>query len=203
MQCDGQKPKCQQCQKSSRICAGYERDRYFKNLSALDRENLLARAQPTVSLTEPSWIRSETEDFDPTNGQLQVQIQIGKALTQDWTPRGLIPTSSFTINQLFGRFIELYIPRITTTTRGIQINPSWWQVVLDMVGRHQSLDLAVAALSMVGLGLNYHDDTMRMEGIKTYGRALDGMQRMLSSAGLLCQEETLATSLAMSKFEVC
>ncbi|KEF58536.1 uncharacterized protein A1O9_06462 [Exophiala aquamarina CBS 119918] len=71
-----------------------------------------------------------------------------------------------------------------------------------MAGRYESLDQAVAALSMVGLGLNYQDQRLRLEGIKTYGRALDGMKQIIGRGGLLYQEQTLATSLVMLKFEL-
>jgi hypothetical protein len=55
---------------------------------------------------------------------------------------------------------------------------------------------------MVRLGRMDNDEKLKQEGISVYGKALEVMREMLSSNGLLYKEQTLASCLTMSIFEV-
>jgi hypothetical protein len=226
MKCDGQKPECGQCRKSCRVCSGYERDLHFKNLSALDHDSLLARAQPLVSRTAASVVRpklKEVEDVhEPNDDQLSAielsshtvpLIDSGDKVVYEVdqltalppsslveAPNGLALRDTSIVNMLFSRFMDEYVPLYAPNPHSLL---SWLQVILDIPAHYESVDLAVAALSMVRLGRTYHDDILRMRGMNVYVRALRSMQKLLVDDRSLYNEQTLATSMTMSVFEVC
>ena len=189
-ECDGERPSCGQCKKGKRECGGYQRDRYFKNLSALDRDTLLARAQPLAPLTEPSAIIYSTpvpiyshtpvnkdQDLVPPRSELQR------------LPEEALGSNNF--SELFYYFVSHYFPR-----------DDWVQSLVPLQGTNPSLDLAMSALSMVRLGRLNHDESLRRKGLANYGKALEGMRDILESGEMWCEEQTLASAMVFLVFEV-
>ncbi|KAK5211638.1 hypothetical protein LTR41_003099 [Exophiala xenobiotica] len=189
IKCDGEKPSCGQCKRGKRECGGYQRDRHFKNLSALDRDTLLARAQPLAPLTEPSAIIYSTpspfsshtpvnkdQDLVPPRTELQQLQQEGQESTN--------------LSELFYHLVSHYFPR-----------DDWVQFLVPLQGTNFSLDLAMSALSMVRLGRLNHDETLRRQGLANYGKALEGMYDILESGEMWC-EQTLASCMVFLIFEV-
>ncbi|KAK5233737.1 ccr4 associated factor [Exophiala xenobiotica] len=165
IKCDGEKPSCGQCKRGKRECGGYQRDRHFKNLSALDRDTLLARAQPLAPLTEPSAIIYSTpspfsshtpvnkdQDLVPPRTELQQLQQEGQESTN--------------LSELFYHLVSHYFPR-----------DDWVQFLVPLQGTNFSLDLAMSALSMVRLGRLNHDETLRRQGLANYGKALEATRK--------------------------
>ncbi|CZR61803.1 uncharacterized protein PAC_11700 [Phialocephala subalpina] len=170
VKCDGERPSCGQCRKGKRVCGGYQRDRHFKNLSALDHDTLLARTQPLAPITQPSAIIYS-----------DVVGEEGKRESQEQTPQ-----EQPNIEALF-----FYLPPV-----------SWLQALAPLQGTNSSFDIAMSALSMVRLGRQSGNETLRREGLANYGKALEGLQKVLSNGKLVFQEQTLAASMTLSIFEV-
>lgn len=189
-ECDGERPSCGQCRKGKRECGGYQRDRYFKNLSALDHDTLLARAQPLAPLTEPSAIIYSTP----------IPIDSHKPVNKDQdlvSPRSDLQQlqeeaqESSNLSELFHYFVSHYFPR-----------NDWVQSLVPLQGTNPSLDLAMSALSMVRLGRLNHDESLRRKGLANYGKALEGMRDILESGEMWCEEQTLASAMVFLIFEV-
>ncbi|KIV96571.1 hypothetical protein PV10_00419 [Exophiala mesophila] len=195
--CDGDRPSCARCTKSNRICGGYQRERHFKNLSALDRDTLLTRTQPLASLTDLLAINtgsdyslttcstSEEDGTPNSNRQMLPSIR---------PPR---PPDSFV------SFINNYIPREEGNLHiEHRSQVSWLQAIDPSQEYGASLDLAISALSLVSLGRKHGDVELRREGRASYGRALRQLQDILSQNRLLFEEQTLASCMALYTFEL-
>lgn len=170
MKCDGERPSCGQYTKGKRVYGGYQRDRYFKNLSALDHETLLARIQPLAPITQPSAIIYSGVRAEEQTNQNQEQIS---------------PDPS-SLSDLF-----FYLPPV-----------SWLEALSPLQGRNSSFNVAMSALSMVYLGRQSNNETLHCEGLAKYGKALKGLQKVLSNGELVFEEQNLAATMTLSIFEV-
>lgn len=187
MQCDQGRPFCGQCTKSDRQCTGYQRNRHFKNLSALDRDTLIVRKQPLNPITEPSCI-----DYSHSEPH---SMQVNRDLAQ---PENV----STNLPQLFERFLSYYIPQVGKAKQDAPVH--WLQTVQSTgnPGNNTPLPLAITALSLVQIGRKYQNVELQKEGMAVYGQALEGIQAILSSDDLIFEEQTLASCMTLLVFEV-
>jgi hypothetical protein len=197
LQCDRRGIPCGPCLKSRKVCTGYTRDRLFKNLSALDRDSLLSRSQPLVPITEPLVLRHGSEDSSSSRCSNPESLTYTPPSAREIDPE----PRSFTF--LFARFMNEYIPTKSEGKAATSEPPvTWLQALPQLQANYPSLNTAIAALSMVRLGRMDNDEKLKQGGISVYSKALEGMQEMLSGNDLLYKEQTLASCLTMSIFEV-
>ncbi|KIW09949.1 hypothetical protein PV08_11725 [Exophiala spinifera] len=110
---------------------------------------------------------------------------------------------SLDLSDVFVRFLDNYIPRdqpLVPTGHRPQL--SWLQAITPPRANDASLDSAILALSLVCLGRKHGDERLRREGTANYGRALHRLQDILSRGNLLFEEQTLASCMALSTFEL-
>ncbi|KIW73486.1 hypothetical protein PV04_01600 [Phialophora macrospora] len=195
--CDGSRPSCARCTKGNRVCGGYQRERHFKNLSALDRDTLLTRTQPLTSLTDLRTINTRSaDDVTPCTTPDTDDSATSKSQKLQCTRHAL--SSSEFVN-----FLDNYIPRQHAELQnGHSVQFSWLQAIDPSQGNGVSLDLAIMALSLVCLGRKHGDESLRREGTANYGRALHRLQDILSHHSLLLEEQTLASCIALCTFEL-
>ena len=186
--------------KSNRICTGYQRDRQFRNLSASNHDTLLSRSQPVSACIESLPLKCSKDNLRPTS--------VKEEQTPDQDSRGIVQAPdrvlhrSLALFQLFACFMNDYVPKSKTRFGQSNIVTSWMQILPNMLKWTAPLHLAIIALSMVRLGRRYKDKTLHTKGHAVYGHALRRMQIMLSNQDLLYQEQTLASCMTMSVFEV-
>lgn len=154
---------------------------------------MLARAQPLVPITKPSVITYESPTSDSINSLEKVEDLniVSEALTTN---------GSIKLSGLFFCFLHQYVPKETAEEGDSPA--SWLQVIPRMQGKNRSLELAATALSLVVLGRKNGNIKVINEGLDNYGKALEGLQQMLSSPDRMYEEHTLASCMAMSLFEV-
>ena len=194
MQCDQGRPSCGQCTTSKRRCTGYQRNRHFKNLSALDRDTLILRKQPLTPITEPSFVAYDHSELHLQQGARNVKTK-SSILEQS-------ESVSTSLSQLFEHFLLDYIPQ---GGKDKQESPvSWLQTVQNTgnLGNNTSLPLAIKALSLVRLGRKHQNVELQNEAMAVYGQALEGIQAILSSDDLIFEEQTLASCMTLLVFEV-
>ena len=194
MQCDQGRPACGECTKSKRQCTGYQRNRHFKNLSALDRDTLIVRKQPLNPITEPSFIDYDHSELHLQQGARNVKTKLS-VLEQS-------ESVSTSLSQLFEHFLSDYIPQGAKAKQGPPV--SWLQTVQNTgnLGNNTSLPLAITALSLVRLGRKHQNMELQNEGMAVYGQALEGIRAILSSEDLIFDEQTLASCMTLLVFEV-
>lgn len=196
IQCDQGIPSCGQCAKSKRQCTGYQRNRHFKNLSALDRDTLIVRKQPLNPITEPSFI-----EYD--HSKLHLRQGVRRDVKTKSPNLGQWEIASTSLTELFNHFLSGYIPRGGKATQDPPV--SWLQTVQNTgnLGNNTPLTLAITALSLVQLGKKHRNVELQNEGMAVYGQALGGIQAILSSSdGLVFEEQTLASCMTLLVFEV-
>jgi hypothetical protein len=188
--CDGQRPACGQCRKGKRECGGYQRDRHFKNLSALDHTTLLARAQPLTSLTEPSAIIYSRPTSEESGTPVSKDADLVRSTSELRLSQQEVKDNT-NVPELFRYFVSHYFPR-----------NDWVQSLVPLQGTDPCLDLAMSALSMARLGRLNHDERLRRKGLANYGKALEGIHKTLESREMWCEEQTLASCMVFLMFEV-
>ncbi len=108
------------------------------------------------------------------------------------------------LSELFLYFVDNYVPRESPRELDAAAIPvSWLQSLPLLQGTTPSLDLALSALSMVRLGRQRSDEALRRQGLSNYGKALEGIQNILANGESVFEEQTLASCMTLSIFEVC
>jgi hypothetical protein len=190
-QCDGQKPVCDRCTKGGHVCYGYDRKVQFRHLSALDHDNLLARSQPQTSLTELSRLlygpfaplksTSDSDGHSPAEGLESVNRNV------------------FSGSRSLASFPFGHDPDGPTSSPD---SISWIQAVASWRGKYASLNLAMSALSMICLSRTGGDERHQSEGAVKYGQVLRDLQDTLAIDSLALEEQTLASCMTLTIFEV-
>jgi hypothetical protein len=171
------------------VCYGYDRKVQFRHLSALDHDNLLARSQPQTSLTELSRLlygpfaplKSTSGDGrDSPAGHFQAENGVHASQSLASFPFGQDPDR--------------------TTSLGESV--SWIQAVASWRGKYASLNLAMSALSMICLSRTGGDERHQSEGAVKYGQVLRDLQDTLAIDSLALEEQTLASCMTLTIFEV-
>jgi hypothetical protein len=196
LQCDQGRPSCGQCTKSKRQCTGYQRNMQFKNLSLLDRDTLIVRKQPLNPITESSFIEY---DHSKHYSKQEARTVKTKSSILEQSEKVLTPVS-----QLFEHFLSDYIPQGQGGKAQQDPPLSWLQTVqnTDNLGDNTSVSLAITALSLVQLGRKHRNVELQNKGMVVYGRALEGIQAILSSDDLILDEKTLMSCMTLLFFEV-
>ncbi|TVY49975.1 Uncharacterized protein LOCC1_G000484 [Lachnellula occidentalis] len=191
VKCDQGRPSCGQCSKSKRQCTGYQRNRHFKNLSALDRDTLIVRKQPLNPITEPSVIEYNHSELHSKQEPRNVN-----------TKSSILEQAEKVTTSLSQLFLADYIPQGGKAKQEPPV--SWLQTVqiTGNLGTNTSLPLAITALSLVRLGRKHQSVELQNQGMAVYGQALEGIQAILSSDYLIFEEQTLASCMTLLVFEV-
>lgn len=79
---------------------------------------------------------------------------------------------------------------------------SWLQSLMPLQGTNHSLDLAMSALSLVRLGRDTNNGSLRHEGLANYGKALEGLHDILANEKFVFEDQTLASCMILLVFEV-
>ncbi|KPI34568.1 uncharacterized protein AB675_11207 [Cyphellophora attinorum] len=191
VKCDGQKPVCERCTKGGHVCYGYDRKVQFRHLSALDHDNLLARSQPQTSLTELSrLLYGPFAPLESTGGDGRHLPAEGVESVDPIGLTGSRSLASFPFRQDPDK----------TTPPGETV--SWIQAVASWRGKYASLNLAMSALSMICLSRTGGDERHQSEGAIKYGQVLRDLQDTLAIDSLALEEQTLASCMTLTIFEV-
>ena len=195
MQCDQERPSCSQCTRSRRQCAGYQRDRHFKNLSALDHDTLVVRKQPLKPITEPSFIQYHIGEVNPDQKLENVKFN---SIPSDLEKSEI---GTITLPQLFEHFLSEYLPKEGSK----QDSPAFWIKTIQNTSSLRadaSLPFAMTALSLVRLGKKYQNVELEHEGMAAYGQALGRVQATISSNDFVLDDQTLASCMTLLVLEV-
>lgn len=102
--------------------------------------------------------------------------------------------------QLISVLWNKYTPSISSAQAGTPC--VWLQHIIDLPTRGIPLDLSVKAFAMTRIGWINKDESLVLQGNQYYGRALNAVQKALSSDASIWQDELFAAGYVLSVYEV-
>lgn len=78
----------------------------------------------------------------------------------------------------------------------------WLQHIIDLPTRGIPLDLSLKAFAMTRIGWMDKNESLVLQGNQYYGRALNAVQKSLSSEASMWQDELFAAGYVLSVYEV-
>ena len=102
--------------------------------------------------------------------------------------------------QIISALWEKYTPSISSVQGGTPC--VWLQHVINLPTPGIPLHLSLKAFAMTRVGWMNKDESLVLQGILCYGRALNAFQQALSSEALMWQDELFAAGHVLSIYEV-
>ena len=102
--------------------------------------------------------------------------------------------------QVISALWEKYTPSISSIQGGTPC--VWLQHIIDLPTRDMSLQLSLKAFAMTRIGWINKDEALVLNGNLCYGRALNAVQKSLSSKASMWQDELFAAGYVLSVYEV-
>lgn len=102
--------------------------------------------------------------------------------------------------QIISALWEKYTPSISSAQGGTPC--VWLHHIISLPTRAVPLDLSLKAFAMTRIGWINKDESLVLQGNLCYGRALNAVQKHLSSEALMWQDELFAASYVLSIYEV-
>ena len=102
--------------------------------------------------------------------------------------------------QIISALWEKYAPSVNTIQGGAPC--VWLQHIIDLPTRGVPLHLSLKAFAMTRVGYMNKDESLVLNGNLCYGRALNAVQKALSSEALMLQDELFAAGYVLLVYEV-
>ncbi|GFG26695.1 uncharacterized protein AN5342 [Aspergillus udagawae] len=171
--CGQERPRCSQCVKSNRQCAGYQRDKVFVLVQPGAKESTRTTGQDIAKISP--------NPFDKGPGH---EIIMSCNIRQ----------------QLLDAFIGRCLPHPRFRTRSWY--KPWLFLLADIPTRSKALEFSTFAISSAVIGRRFNDSALVHQSLRAYTRALREMQKALWSGTLMREDETLAACLVLSLYEL-
>lgn len=101
--------------------------------------------------------------------------------------------------QMIAKLWEKYTPPINSAQAATPC--VWLQHIIDLSTRGVPLDLSLKAFAMTRIGWMNKDESLVLQGNQYYGRALNAVQKALSSEASMWQDELFAAGYVLSVYE--
>ncbi|KAJ5645727.1 hypothetical protein N7507_011738 [Penicillium longicatenatum] len=178
--CDQQKPACNRCTRSNRVCGGYEKDRVFVLVQPAVEKTHIYLKPSSDPQTEDS-PESSTPDSSPPATEIHRQLIHG----------------SIERHNLVQAFLSNCFPSqwVTTSPR------SWIPLLAELPTKAKTLEISAAAVAASAIGNMFHMPGLVKTGHKYYTQGLRQLQRALHDPLLMREDETLAACMALSLYE--
>ena len=102
--------------------------------------------------------------------------------------------------QIISALWEKYTPSISSVQAGTPC--IWLQHIINLPTRGMPLQLSLKAFAMTRIGWINKDESLVLQGNQCYGRALNAVQKALSSETSMWQDELFAAGYVLSVYEV-
>ncbi len=183
------------------MCEGYARFPVFLNrtLQGPEKRYGLEEAKTPYS-------HSQSSDLDLSQPQPMLSnIDFQRGLVESRRAhdnRILVqPTDSAAFDQqIISALWESYTPSLSSVQSGAIC--VWLQQIINLPTQGIPLHLSLKAFAMTRIGWINKDDSLVLQGNLCYGRALNSVQKALSSEASMLQDELFAAGYVLSVYEV-
>jgi hypothetical protein len=173
---------------SGRVCEGYKRGPVFLNRTAQgwEKRSRLEEALPRRDKQDDTQTESRMSSSSPDSSPppLPVQVSTTKAMKL----------------QFHSLFLENYLP--ANPNLGPGLTQTWLAEAVRFNKPGRALEYSLHALCMTRIGRIAGDQSLVVKGSVAYGHALKELQLALSSPNLAGTDDTLASCLVLSIYEV-
>ncbi|KAJ5641814.1 hypothetical protein N7490_005814 [Penicillium lividum] len=178
--CDQQKPACQRCTRSNRVCGGYEKERVF------------VLVQPAAEKTH-TFIRPSEQDKSPQQSPTSAPVtEIQRVSFLETSPAYQLIQSRIESHSLVQAFFSNCFP------------PEWvsWITLLGQLPtKAETLEISTVAVAASAIGTMFHMPDLIQQGHRYYTQGLRQLQRSLNDPLLMREDGTLAACMALSLYE--
>lgn len=201
MQCSLEKPDCQTCIKSGRICSGYQRERIFilDHRSKGDGPRKYQKRPADTSRASRS-APKKMKEANPFSNYLATQPQ------SPYINRNLSPsTRSIYRQQILNGFLSLapcHLPQIAHGESALHPVASWLTLLATISDVTPVLETSILALCTATLGRVNMSKPLVHESHKFYTQGLWELQRALWDPKSMYTDETLASCMILIAYEV-
>jgi hypothetical protein len=171
---------------SGRVCEGYKRGPVFLNRTAQgwEKRSRLEEALPR---------RDEQEE-------IQVDSPSSSNSSKSPSPPRQLSSAKAVKLQFHGLFLENYLP--SNPKEGLGLTHTWLAEAVRFHNPGKALEYSLHALCITRIGRIAGDQALVLKGSVAYGHALRELQLALSSPKLAGTDDTLASCLVLSIYEV-
>lgn len=199
IRCDLQEPFCKTCTKSRRVCEGYARFPVFLNRTLQGSEK-----RHGLEETKTPFLQSLDQDlFQPQPILTNIDFQRGLVESRRAYDNRIIgqPNDSAAYDQqIISALWEKYTPSNNSIQSGTPC--VWLQHLINLPTRGIPLHLSLRAFAMTRIGWINKDESLVLQGNLCYGRALNAVQKSLSSEASMWQDELFAAGFVLSVYEL-
>lgn len=190
--CTQERPSCQKCLRSNRVCEGYNKYPVF----------IIRTAEGMVK-------RKALEEIKPVRGNAQATVikniwdESSTALhlvSNQQAIRGGVDLAPLFLNRAQTILLENWLPLTIAKNDGCA---EWLVTVVSRPTRSPALNASLKALSLTRLGRNLGDSALVQLGKNAYGVALKEVQKALWDPKAMWYDDTLAAGRLCSTYEVC
>ncbi|KAH8601141.1 hypothetical protein B0O99DRAFT_249659 [Bisporella sp. PMI_857] len=200
IRCDLQKPDCARCIQSGRECEGYVRGAVFLNrtVKGWEKRERLEEVQPRKkSSSSPQSVGNIKNEPSPSTSQRGSQSPPIQPSAVSQPPIENPDLRKYIFQNLF---LESYLPKSPKAGSGLA--GAWLFEAIRLNRRNTSLEYSLHALCLTRVGrILGHQDLIK-RGTAAYGFALRALHRALENSKLAAKDETLATCLILSIYEL-
>ena len=207
LQCDQEKPLCGNCRKSNRLCTGYKRKTayVFSSNVILDSQGGSSSEQGTV-VHQGRWRKPELPRRVGTAAGHQQQppkpnLQIGNSLVGIGRQA---PTGSVIREQFHSLFLNEHLPSelLSPNRPKSAVSANFLLQLHEVAIESPALETAVSAFFAARLARRHNDPNLIHKSRAMYSVGLEHLQQSLRNPRTRLSDETLATCMMLSLYEL-
>jgi hypothetical protein len=208
LQCGGERPGCQNCAISTRLCTGYQRKHAFilsKDMvagepeSSKDLPRLIDEADSGTVLVS-RWRIDQDKPSSSISKASALPIQTFNTYIP--APQDVSSRNAFR-EKLVSVFLDYHFPlEVIDCTRPAVKQRSWLLLVLDLPTLTPALDHAVLALCTARLGRDNDHQGLVHGSLSLYTSSLRELRRAVLDPVTRCDEQNIAACMALIMYEL-
>jgi hypothetical protein len=208
VQCGGERPGCQNCAKTNRLCSGYQRNNAF----ILSRD--MSAEGPNSSRDLPRLINEAGSgailfsrwsiDQDKPSHSVSKANDLPVQAINTYLPmlRDVPPRNAFR-EKLVSLFMDYHLPReLIDSARQAVERRNWLLLVLELPTLTPALENAVLALCTARLGQYNNRQALVYESLSLYTSSLRELRLAVLNPTTRCDEQNIAACMALTTYEV-
>jgi hypothetical protein len=208
VQCGGERPGCQNCAKTNRLCSGYQRNNAFILSRDMKAEGLSSSRDLPCLISEAGsgivlFSRWSIDQDKPSHGvskanNLPVQaINTYLPMLRDISPRNAFREKFASL------FMDYHLPReLIDSARQAVERRNWLLLVLELPTLTPALENAVLALCTAQLGRYNGHQALVYESLSLYTSSLRELRLAVLNPTTRCEEQNIAACMALATYEV-
>ncbi|KAH8659327.1 hypothetical protein BGZ60DRAFT_415048 [Tricladium varicosporioides] len=216
IKCSQEKPQCNICLRSNRICEGYQRERVFIQDK---RSKPHVPSRPSNSKIPNSELTSNSTPSLEENFNSILRLQSSQGFSTVFLHGSITTRNAYTSllhltpsaravyrEQILQEFLYIHKPPLKSELLGrrktTNANGDWFSMVSTLPEITTALESSILSICIAKLGRVNNDPHLVRESLKFYTQGLWELQKALWDEKLMYKDETAAACMALIIYEV-